>query len=387
MAIGNLFLGAAKKTIGDVVLYRRNGVQQSRVRVRHIANPKTEAQALQRNYMAPVTKFYAPLADVLEKSWEGLNRSESLSAFLKANFTLARANGWYVEKGAEFLALPYQVSKGILAPLSYTDAMLSLAETPNDIQVSTISAILVNMGYQYGDQVTFIGCVRDDAMGDIRPVWSRFLLSDSDTTNVFANIENVVQFVAGANQLGYLAIEGTMVGCAFIVSRWDGSKWLRSTQFVKCNEEYLQQFTTPEARAAAIASYRGGDSVVSSDVYLNGGSGSKSSEGSIICKYVEFSSLSQIALASPIDVVGFMQYSVANISFKDAANGAVIEAPIIRLDPSTNEYLGLLRKTGAQSASFSKVPLSVNTAVVYYGRSVSVELWRWLYNHGLRLTI
>ena len=80
MAIGNLFLGAAKKTIGDIVLYRRNGVQQSRVRVRHIANPKTEAQALQRNYMAPVTKFYAPLAGVLEKSWEGLNRSESLSA-------------------------------------------------------------------------------------------------------------------------------------------------------------------------------------------------------------------------------------------------------------------------------------------------------------------
>lgn len=387
MAKGNLFLGTAKKTIGDIVLYRRNGVQQSRVRVRHIANPRTEAQALQRNYMAPVTKFYAPLAGVLERSWEGLNRSESLSAFLKANFTLARANGWYVDKGAEFLALPYQVSKGILAPLSYSDSMLTLAETPNDIQVSTISAILVNMGYQLGDQITFLGCIKDDAKGDIRPVWSRFLLSDSDTSNVFADIANVVQFVAGANQLGYLAAEGTMVGCAIIVSRWDGSKWLRSTQFVKCNEEYLQAFTSPEARAAAIASYRGGDSVVSSDIYLNGGSGSKSSGGSIVSKYVEFSTLNQIGLASPVDVIGFMQYSVANISFKDAANGAGIEAPIIRINPSTNEYMGLLRRTGATSASFSKVPLSVSNAVAYYGKDVSVELWQWLYNHGLHLNI
>ena len=270
MATGNLFLGAARKTIGDVVLYRRNGVQQSRVRVRHIANPKTEAQALQRNYMAPVTKFYAPLASVLERSWEGLNRSESLSAFLKENVTLARQNGWYVTKGAEFTPLPYKVSKGILAPLEYTNEKLTLSGTPGDIQVSTISSILVNMGYVYGDQLTFIGFVQDEEKGDIRPIWSRFLLSESDTADIFADINGQVSFQASEDSLEIAGVAEELIACAFIMSRWDGSKWLRSAQFVKCNEAYLQAFTSPEARAAAIASYQGGASVVSSDVYLNG---------------------------------------------------------------------------------------------------------------------
>ena len=387
MAKGNLFLGTAKKTIGDIVLYRRNGVQQSRVRVRHIANPKTEAQALQRNYMAPVTKFYAPLAGVLERSWEGLNRSESLSAFLKENVTLARQNGWYVVKGAEFTPLPYKVSKGILAPLEYTNAKLSLSSTPSDLKVSTISAILVSMGYEYGDQVTFIACLRDESKGDIRPIWARFLLSESDTADIFADINGQVSFQAAEDSLEIAGVAEDMIACAFIMSRWDGSKWLRSTQFVKCDAAYLNQFTSPEARAAAIASYQGGASVVSSDVYLNGGSGSKSSDSSIVCKYVVYPSLNQIGLATPVDVVGFLQYSVANISFKDAANGAEIEAPIIRIDPSDGTYKGLLRRTSGTSATFSSVPLSFSNAVVYYGKNVSVDLWKWLYSHGLRLNI
>lgn len=386
MAVGNLFLGAAKKTIGDIVLYRRNGVQQSRVRVRHIANPKTEAQALQRNYMAPVTKFYAPLAGVLERSWEGLNRSESLSAFLKANFTLARANGWYVEKGTEFLALPYQVSKGILAPLSYSDSMLTLAETPNDIQVSTISAILVNMGYQYGDQITFIGCVRDDDKGDIRPVWSRFLLSDSDTANVFADIANVVQFVAGADQLGYLAVEGTMVGCAIIVSRWDGSKWLRSTQFVKCNEEYLQAFTSPEARAAAIASYRGGDSVVSSDIYLNGGAGSRESAESDIYELWDSNNKTRIGYCRMIaisknDIGAYVHASVENV-----ANGEVVEVLIMNNIPSNpNRYNCIYRRNASNWYYRSAASYELSRCVPYLGPLGDAKLHNWLVNNGVNL--
>lgn len=377
MAIGNLFLGAAKKTIGDIVLYRRNGQQQSRVRVRHIANPKTEAQALQRNYMAPVTKFYAPLADVLEKSWEGLNRSESLSAFLKANVTLARQRGWYVEKGAEFLALPYQVSKGILAPLSYTDSMLMLAETPNDIQVSTISAILVNMGYQLGDQVTFIGCIQDEEKGDIRPVWSRFLLSDSDTTNVFADIANVVEFISGADQLGFLALEGTLVGCAIIVSRWDGSKWLRSTQFVKCNEEYLQTFTTPEARAAAIASYRGGDSIVSSDIYLNGGMTYPQTK-QVVLEVMRSADFSHHGYAIPIDVIQETGQHRLRVNVVDASSNAPM---VVNVGRNSNSFL-----TGPLSNG--KFRFQVGSATEEYSlkwvsRSESAELTNWLVKNGI----
>ena len=384
MAIGNLFLGAAKKTIGDIVLYRRNGVQQSRVRVRHIANPKTEAQALQRNYMAPVTKFYAPLAGVLEKSWEGLNKSESLSAFLKANFTLARANGWYVEKGAEFLALPYQVSKGILAPLTYSYNALTLASTPNDIQVSTISAILVNMGYQLGDQITFVGCVKDATKGDIRPVWARFLLSDSDTSEIFADINGVVTFQAAEDSLAIAGVEEDLIACAFIVSRWDGSKWLRSTQFVKCNEEYLQEFTTPGARAAAIASYRGGDSVVSSDVYLNGGAGSReSAESGLIWGFVDSQTKANAGYCKLISVVGNVIGENVLIQVQNIADGQVMTANVMWGIQGQAQYGRILQHRTATAWGYVATSPNAPICLPYSGSARSPKLHEWFNANGI----
>ena len=376
MAKGNLFLGTARKTIGDVVLYRRNGVQQSRVRVRHIANPKTEAQALQRNYMAPVTRFYSPLADVLERSWEGLNRSESLSAFLKENVDLARSSGWYVTKGAAFTPLPYKVSKGILAPLTYTTSELSLADTPGDIKVSTISAILVGMGYEYGDQVTFIACLRDESQGDIRPIWSRFILSSSEESNVFAELANRVTFTASANSLGFVGVDEEIVGVALIVSRWNGSQWLRSSQFVKCDAAYLSQFTSPEARAAAIASYQGGASVVSSDVYLNGGSGSKSSAAELLVRLVRTSDWSYVGYAIPISVSSDENNQPTILKLRDAANGATIFANVMR---RANRFILVRRSSEHQ---FIRRSHFTELVAEYADREGSPAFYDWLANNG-----
>lgn len=376
MATGNLFLGAARKTIGDVVLFRRNGVQQSRVRVRHIANPKTEAQALQRNYMAPVTKFYAPLASVLERSWEGLNRSESLSAFLKENVTLARSSGWYVVKGAEFTPLPYKVSKGILAPLEYTNAELSLSSTPADLKVSTISDILVGMDYQYGDQVTFIACLRDEGKGDIRPIWSRFLLSESDTADIFADINGQVSFQAAEDSLEIAGVAEELIACAFIVSRWDGSKWLRSTQFVKCDAAYLAEFTSAEARGAAIASYRGGASVVQSDIYLNGGSGSKSSAAQLLVRLVRSADWSYIGYAIPISVTSDENNEPTILKLQNAANGATIYANVLR---HANRFI-LVRRSNQHQ--FIRRSHFTEVLAEYNDMSGSPAFYNWLAENG-----
>lgn len=284
MAKGNLILGTAQKKLGDVVMYRRNGVQQARVRVRTIQNPKTEGQALQRNYMAPVAKFYAPLAGVLERSWEGLNKSQSHNAFTKANVELARANGWYVEKGAGFTPLPYKVSKGVMDPMVYAmDSaqgtmkwyISSLQAGADALKIATISAALVALGYKYGDQVTFIFFIGSEDSDDVRPAWLRFILSESDQTELTTLLPNGVDPQVTAGVVTFSGdVDVPLIGGAIIASRWDGRKWLRSTQYVVVDEDYLGLFTSQEARAAAIASYRGGASVVQSDVYLNGGSGS-----------------------------------------------------------------------------------------------------------------
>ena len=378
MAIGNLFLGTARKTIGDIVMYRRNGEQLSRVRVRKIANPKTEAQALQRNYMAPVTKFYAPLADVLERSWEGLDRQKSLGAFLKTNAGLARSSGWYVVKGASFTPLPYKVSNGTLAPLTYSDSELSLGgQSISDIKVSTISAALVNMGYQLGDQLTTIICLQN-AEGDVRPVWSRVLLSSSDESDIFSDIAGAVLFEQGNNGLAYSGVLESVIGAVFIVSRWNGSKWLRSSQYVQVSSTYLEQYTSMEARAAAIASYQSGDSVVSSDIYLNGGTGAKAKQDVFIWQYIDSSTGEIVNWCQPISVLQSEGDHTIVVKAKNLSNGAIMYVNVMNRQkrvlhgPDTN----------------SRFRFAVREDVVQYSlywvsAFTSSELYSWLRNQGI----
>lgn len=285
MATGNLFLGTGRRKIGDVVLYRRNGVQQARVRVRTIANPKTEGQALQRNFLAPVNKFYAPLAGVLERSWEGLNKEASHNAFQKANIELARTKGWYLPKGAGFTPLPYKVSKGIMSPLEYNFNntsgkfvwnILGISSGDGHLKINYISARLVDLGYQYGDQVTTILFIHDDINNELRPAWFRFLLSESNEDTIGSLIPFELDVMIGTGKIEFSGDVGAqVVGGAIIASRWDGSKWLRSTQYCAVADSVMDNITSIAARAAAIASYQSNAGVVSSDVYLNGGNGSQ----------------------------------------------------------------------------------------------------------------
>lgn len=114
MAKGNLLLGTAKNSVGDVVMYRREGAQITRVRVRNVKNPKTDAQSFQRAIMAPIAKFYSPLSVVLERSFEGLSKAKSHNKFNQVNAGLARAGKWALPKGTGFFPMPYQLSKGTL---------------------------------------------------------------------------------------------------------------------------------------------------------------------------------------------------------------------------------------------------------------------------------
>lgn len=390
MAKGNLILGTAQKKLGDVVMYRRNGVQQARVRVRSIANPKTEGQALQRNYMAPVAKFYAPIAGVLERAWEGLNKAQSHNAFTKANVELARANGWYVEKGAGFTPLPYKVSKGIMDPFTFAYDNVNgglkwyvhgLAASADPISIATLSAALVTIGYHYGDQVTFILFVGSDQSDDIRPAWFRFLLSESDTTT----IDNLVPFgldVTIAN--GSITIAGDVdipvIGGAVIASRWDGKKWLRSTQYCVVSDEFLGNYTSEAARAAAIASYRGGDSVVSSDVYLNGGSGSTSTQDqSVQVNFYGFSTGEARGICKLKSVKqGFPTAGFVGVMATNAASGSSMVLQVIKGGTGADKN-HLLQNDGSFAAAED-----VTVLVLDYTKG-GAELQQFLAENGITI--
>ncbi len=278
MAKGNLFLGTAARSVGDVVMYRREGSQVSRVRVRKIANPKTEAQCRQRAYMAPIPKFFSPLAVVLERSFEGLSKAKSYAKFIKVNADKARANDWLLPKGIGFFPLPYQLSQGTLPqiPQSIGDGayIIKLGITATGDTHTTIgqfSTDLIAAGYQNGDVITIICVHGSTANGNFVPVTIQFIV---DNTSVVA----LTTLSKGGFNLSYVEDEGwcvlhdddRLIAGAVIVARFENDKWRRSTQDLLVDGSLLTEIATSAYKAAAIESYSASAAGANPMVYLDG---------------------------------------------------------------------------------------------------------------------
>lgn len=283
MAKYNMMLGVAKGPVGDIVLSRRDGVQIQRVRVHEVANPQTQGQAAQRSFIAPVTKFYSPLAVTLERSWEGKNKSKSYNAFLKFNTNLARNNAWALPKGCSWFPLPYRLSFGTITPLylvdSWSEGTYSLEVHASPVSdstlvadIATFSKALINAGYKKGDQITVILAKCNDyeqlfADGNYTPKVIRFYLDPSDTTT-FASMG--LSVTSQADSSLWTISEANCVGGAVIVSRYEQGVWRRSTQSLMVIDYIMDKINNNEQRQRNIDTYRPASLAPVSDVYLNG---------------------------------------------------------------------------------------------------------------------
>lgn len=385
MANGNLFLGTGRKKLGDVVLYRRNGQQHARVRIRNVANPKSYGQALQRNYLAPVPKFYAPLAGVLEKSWEGLNRMDSYQAFLKANIDLARANGWAVLKGSEFTPLPYKLSKGILPPLSYSwdqggPGLLVNVGFSLDVTIAGFTATMKNLGYNDGDQLTVIGVYQTEE-GDFVPTWFRFFLNSSDQTPLQSFGNGIIYLADLSGKMAVYEQQDRLVAGAVIVSRFDGSKWLRSTQYLTVASDILSEYEGEDALAAAIRSYQQGAGLNYSDVYLDGSTQGATEGDTQLTVPVTLSNGRSITFLpqsiAVYDGTGGSPQHLAVLGV-DVANGTSYAAYIFnKITGSTNngKYLAAFNSYGNTVTEGEVTSLAFTSA--------DSPLVAWLKNHGV----
>lgn len=277
----NVFLGSGSGSIGDVVSYRREGTQVSRMRVREIKNPRTYSQAEQRNFLAPVSKFYAPLAGALEQSWEGKSTAKSYAAFSSEAVKKARLNGWYLPKGTGFFPLPYKLSQGTIAPLlqhlsdasdnTYFNLEVAIVGTEGS-SITTIAGLIPSfkaIGYKEGDQITVI-TVKRSADGSYVPSYKRFFLDAESTLTIGEAFggETSGGIVGDASiQISY---PPETVAIAAIVSRYDNEKWRRSTQALLVQSETIALVTGETAKENAIASYMDGEYVPVSEIYLNG---------------------------------------------------------------------------------------------------------------------
>lgn len=278
MAKGNLLLGTAGNSVGDVVMYRREGAQVSRVRVRKVKNPKTAAQSMQRAFFAPVAKFYSPFSIVLERSYEGLSKSKSYSKFLKTNVDLARSNGWLLPKGTGFFPLPYKLSSGSLPVVSYNinqnDGILTTIAAPSGAEpfnIGAYSQCFINAGYKNGDIVTIIGVIGDytDITKPFTPVSSQFII-DATSTAAVADVLGAINMNVANNKIKFTALNGSMIAGAVIVARYQNDVWRRSTQSLVIHSDIMSAVAAADFKAAAIASYGATNTGDNPLVYLDG---------------------------------------------------------------------------------------------------------------------
>ena len=91
MAKGNMFLGMARGKVGDVVFYRADGQQLSRVRNRNPRNPRTNAQLYQRAIMATVGQAYTAGKAIFDHSFQGYSTgAQCQRRFLSLNAKMLR---------------------------------------------------------------------------------------------------------------------------------------------------------------------------------------------------------------------------------------------------------------------------------------------------------
>lgn len=263
MAKYNIVLGTAVRSVGDITLYRRDGKQVARVRIREIANPKSEAQSEIRNYVAPVTKFYAPLRQALAKSFEGLNKSKSYDQFLRTNIKLAKNNEWFLDKGTPFYPMPYQLSRGSISPLQctveregeYTTAYINVGTLPlSYIRIGDLSTSLMGLGYHKNDVVTLIAIYQvDDVQFNVSQC--QFYINPLDAAAITTLTDNGITWNNNDGHLEAMNNDYQVVACAAIVSRKRGKEWLRSTQFLAVDPAIVSGLVSASRRASSIASY------------------------------------------------------------------------------------------------------------------------------------
>lgn len=281
MAKGNLFLGTASRSVGDVTLMRRNGQQVARARVRKIANPRSHGQAAQRMLTAAITRFYSPFAGALEKSWEGKNKMDSYAAYLKQAHKRGKAMKFAVPKDYGFAPIPVQVSAGTIpsVALSYNsqaDAGFILecgftAPSESVTFAAFSQAMIAKYGLEDGDQVTFIWALNDvEAEEGYIPQYHRIWLDVTDTTPLSSSLLGGLNFEADAE--GNLVISednDAIAGMAVIISHYDNGVWRRSTQnFVVAPGDSV--FYGDAKFNEYVGTWMDGTSTPVSNVYLNG---------------------------------------------------------------------------------------------------------------------
>ena len=331
MGKGNLLQGMGRGKLGDTVFYRQNGSQMFRVRNRMVKNPKSTGQQIQRSLMATVTKAYSQLRVICDHSFENVAYgTASQSYFVKKNLDLLRKAAFtYTENNLSGIGeynMPYIVAPGTVATVCPNKLLISegslqqTAFTVEDGKPTSAMVVAPSVGRDattkayldaLGDKMyTFvvvralspiIGTKTDKqghALWNTEVLFSRIKRNDVQLSEVDA-AKKLSEISGDISK--YITIETNMksddslkdwyydevpfigedIACCVIASKWNGAKWLRSSESLVVNlnlnfGENKSQVKTGSAFGLDFAYgldlwTNSSQSFVTSDKLLNGG--------------------------------------------------------------------------------------------------------------------
>lgn len=288
MAKSKGFFGLRRGSTKSLTYSIYNGQQVTKERIAYMTNPQSYDQGTLRAIFAAAAKFYARMKQVLDHSWEGIkygtpSQSEFMRLAIKAGI------GTSLEKGASAYPLNYPISRGSLPSIAWVGlppiaqttiaARFASALKIEDVLSDNVSTFVQSNGLNNGDQISFVGA--EIVGGEMRPVLLRMVIDTSVTAfedlpvqRVYAGgrIQNTNAGEVFSAVGGYLSISNTLMtgvvnNSTWVLSRYDGAKWLRSdADFTLMDEENA---------GAGIPSYTkqsgAGNIVEDSEKFLNEG--------------------------------------------------------------------------------------------------------------------
>lgn len=326
MAKDNLFLGMGRGAVGDVVFSRLNGQQVARARNRHPRNPQTPLQLIQRICMATVGKAYSFFSPLCDHSFEGAQGPQgSQLQFTIENTRLLRDKladliAYPTDRRCEESEVvsysfagdtnpcfnEYLLSNGSLpslelkpegtSPNSYFTPALLLNTTAQPVLTTASYQDVCDMlGLLPGDQLTTVNCYVDTNGFDdtfVSLQYARVIMMpyDGDMSKPFLNSaginaanprntgtmgalhptvdtsdDNPTKYYLRLAYDTFLDNGFRLAAAAIILSRQDGSGWLRSKQYLRCCWNPSEHFIDHPFGMAYVSH----KNAVSSDLYLN----------------------------------------------------------------------------------------------------------------------
>lgn len=166
MSQGNMLLGYARGSVGDVTFYRSGGSQRARARNRKPNNPRSSGQMTQRAKFASAVKFYKrAVSNFFRFAYQDKKTNESdYNAFMRHNIQGAPLISKTAFDKQGYPALGnWVLTYGELQPLNYLASENgSVIELPDNFSsnpstLGELSQGLINSGfYEQGDIITVV---------------------------------------------------------------------------------------------------------------------------------------------------------------------------------------------------------------------------------------